>query len=264
MIRITLAALMLAIAFAFAGIGGTTGTAEAKQTRVFDKKKKKWVTKRTVRKKSRVRKSNVRKRKQLRRKANLRKRTKKKRVNYRSRRPNAKFNRRTVFINTKERPGTLIIDTKTKYLYHITSSRSATRYGIGVGREGFGWDGVVKVAAKKKWPSWTPPKEMIAREAARGRKVGFMEGGPKNPLGARALYLHYPRGGDTGYRVHGTNEPWSIGLNMSSGCIRMMNKDVEHLYNRVKTGSKVVVIGPNGANRRKFYSTGFLSALFGG
>jgi len=91
-----------------------------------------------------------------------------------------------------------------------------------------------------------------------------MKGGPKNPLGARALYLHQRKGGDTGYRIHGTNQPWSIGLNMSSGCIRLMNKDIEHLYERAKKGAKVVVIGPNGKNRKKYYSprSGIFASLF--
>lgn len=184
---------------------------------------------------------------------------------YRNRAPAAKYRRRTVRISTKERPGTIIVDTKAKFLYHVTSKNRAVRYGIGVGREGFGWNGTTRLARKAKWPSWTPPKEMVEREWRENkRRVGFMKGGPKNPLGARALYLHWPKGGDTGYRIHGTNEPWSIGLNMSSGCIRMMNKDVEHLYDQAKKGSKVVVIGPDGKNRRKYYSQGFnpIRALF--
>jgi lipoprotein-anchoring transpeptidase ErfK/SrfK len=116
------------------------------------------------------------------------------------------------------------------------------RYGVGVGREGFGWKGAVTVGRKAEWPTWTPPAEMRAREAKRGRKLPVrMEGGPNNPLGARALYLH--RGGaDTLYRIHGTNEPWTIGLNVSSGCIRLVNDDVVDLYRRVKTGAKVVVL----------------------
>ena len=190
--------------------------------------------------------------------------TKKRRV-YRRSGPSPKYRRRGVRISSKEPVGTIIVDTKAKFLYHITGKGRATRYGIGVGREGFGWEGVTRLARKAKWPSWTPPKEMIEREWRENkRRVGFMKGGPKNPLGARALYLHWPKGGDTGYRIHGTNEPWSIGLNMSSGCIRMMNKDVEHLYTKAKKGSKVVVIGPDGKNRRKYYSQGFnpLRALF--
>jgi len=192
-----------------------------------------------------------------------RKWVKQKRV-YRSKGPAAKYRRRNVTISTKEKPGTIIVDTSTRYLYLITGRNKAIRYGIGVGREGFEWKGVVKLARKAKWPSWTPPKEMVIREWKQNkRKVGYMPGGPKNPLGARALYLHQKSGGDTGYRIHGTNEPWSIGLSMSSGCIRLLNKDIEHLYERAKTGARVIVIGANGKNRKKYYSPrgGFLSNL---
>ena len=114
----------------------------------------------------------------------------------------------------------------------IEGDNRATRYGIGVGRDGFGWSGVVKVGRKAEWPGWTPPPEMRVREAKKGHKLPtFQEGGEDNPLGARAMYL-YHNGHDTAFRIHGTNQPWTIGLNMSSGCIRMMNKDVEHLYDR--------------------------------
>lgn len=155
-----------------------------------------------------------------------------------------KFNRRIVRLNTNENPGTIIVDTTNKFLYFIVDNGHAVRYGIGVGREGFGWSGVMKVARKAEWPGWTPPKEMIAREARRGHMLpAHMEGGEDNPLGARALYL-YGKGGDSGFRIHGTTQPWSIGLNMSSGCIRMMNKDVIDLFNRVPVGTKVIVIGP--------------------
>ena len=194
---------------------------------------------------------------------NLGKWVKEKRV-YRRRGPAAKYKRRSVRISTKQKPGTIIVDTSTKFLYLVTGKNKAIRYGIGVGREGFEWQGEVRLARKAKWPSWTPPKEMVEREWRENRrKVGYMPGGPKNPLGARALYLYEKRGGDTGYRIHGTNEPWSIGLSMSSGCIRMLNKDVEHLYERAKTGSKVVVIGPKGKNRKKYYSPrgGFLAGI---
>ena len=234
MIRLFLAALVLA----FAGFVGTSLLAPAKGearepgANIYDHTTGKWVKKRRV---------------------------------YRRRGPSAKFKRRTVSITTNEKPGTIIVDTSTKYLYLVTGKRRAIRYGIGVGREGFGWSGTVKLARKAKWPSWTPPKEMIEREWKENkRRVSYMPGGPKNPLGARALYLHNKRG-DTGYRIHGTNEPWSIGLNMSSGCIRLMNKDVEHLYARAKKGAKVIVIGPNGKNRRKHYSPRVnpLAALFG-
>ena len=111
------------------------------------------------------------------------------------------------------------------------------RYGVGVGKEGFSWTGTEKITQKKVWPSWRPPAEMIEREKKKGRILpAFMDGGPSNPLGARALYL-----GSTLYRIHGTNQPWSIGQAVSSGCIRMRNEDVEDLYTRVGIGTKVIV-----------------------
>ncbi|MDP9835378.1 lipoprotein-anchoring transpeptidase ErfK/SrfK [Neorhizobium huautlense] len=155
-----------------------------------------------------------------------------------------KFKRRMVRFATNEAPGTIIVDTNNKFLYLVEGNNRATRYGIGVGREGFGWSGEVKIGRKAEWPTWTPPAEMRAREARRGIKLPVtMKGGPDNPLGARAMYL-YKGGRDTIFRIHGTNQPWSIGLNLSSGCIRLMNKDVEHLYARAAVGAKVVVIGP--------------------
>jgi lipoprotein-anchoring transpeptidase ErfK/SrfK len=158
--------------------------------------------------------------------------------------PAAKFRRQVVKLVTEEKPGTIIVDTNNKFLYLVEKNNRATRYGIGVGREGFGWSGVVKVVRKAEWPGWTPPKEMIARERKKGHILpDYQEGGIDNPLGARALYL-YKGKNDSGFRIHGTNQPWSIGLNMSSGCIRMMNKDVEHLYNRTPIGTKVIVVGP--------------------
>lgn len=155
-----------------------------------------------------------------------------------------KFQRRMVRFSTNEAPGTIIVDTNNKFLYYVEGRNRATRYGIGVGREGFGWSGNVSIGRKAEWPTWTPPAEMRAREARRGIKLPVvMQGGPENPLGARAMYL-YKGGRDTIFRIHGTNQPWTIGLNLSSGCIRMMNKDVEHLYDRAAVGAKVVVIGP--------------------
>lgn len=155
-----------------------------------------------------------------------------------------KFKRHVVRLSTNERPGTIIVDTNNKFLYYVLDGSSAIRYGIGVGREGFGWSGVVKVARKAEWLDWVPPKEMIAREAKKGHYLpARMDGGKDNPLGARALYL-FGKGGDSGYRIHGTNQPWSIGLNLSSGCIRMMNEDVTDLYKRAPVGTKVIVIGP--------------------
>jgi lipoprotein-anchoring transpeptidase ErfK/SrfK len=144
--------------------------------------------------------------------------------------------------NSGEQPGTIIIDTGAHYLYYVTGGGQAIRYGVGVGRTGFGWKGTVRVGGKSEWPSWHPPKEMIAREAKRGHKLPVvMAGGKGNPLGARAIYLH-GKGGDTGYRIHGTSEPWTIGLNVSSGCIRLVNDDVIDLYNRARVGAKVIVM----------------------
>lgn len=158
--------------------------------------------------------------------------------------PAKQFWRTKVRFSTDEAPGTIIVDTNNKFLYYIDGPNRATRYGIGVGRDGFGWSGVVKVGRKAEWPTWTPPKEMRVREAAKGRILPVtQEGGIDNPLGARAMYL-YKGGRDTIFRIHGTNQPWTIGQNMSSGCIRMMNEDVEHLYDRADVGTKVIVIGP--------------------
>ncbi len=181
--------------------------------------------------------------------------------------PAAKFKRKVVRLITSEKPGTIIVDTNNKFLYYIEPNNRAVRYGIGVGREGFGWSGVVKVQRKAEWPGWTPPKAMIARERAKGHILpAYMEGGIDNPLGSRALYLFHGRG-DSGFRIHGTNQPWTIGQNMSSGCIRMMNKDVEHLYNHTRVGAKVIVVGPgNRQGKVKFEDKGvdFLRQLFAG
>ncbi|MCB1503144.1 MAG: L,D-transpeptidase [Bauldia sp.] len=159
-----------------------------------------------------------------------------------SRVPGRQFKRQVVNFKTDEKAGTIVINSRAHYLYYVLGDGKAVRYGIGVGREGFGWQGTVSVGRKAEWPTWTPPPEMIAREKARGRILpASMDGGPKNPLGARALYL-YRNGNDTMYRIHGTSEPWTIGLNVSSGCIRMVNNDVIDLYNRAKVGTKVVVL----------------------
>jgi lipoprotein-anchoring transpeptidase ErfK/SrfK len=153
----------------------------------------------------------------------------------------AKFRRQTVKYATAESPGTIIVDTGNKFLYYVLGGGNAIRYGVGVGREGFGWRGVVHVGRKLMWPSWTPPDEMIAREKKRGKHLpDFVEGGPQSPLGARALYL-YDGFVDNGFRIHGTTEPGSIGHNVSSGCIRLVNSDVIDLYNRASIGTKVVV-----------------------
>lgn len=150
--------------------------------------------------------------------------------------------KRTVRYSGPHRPGTIIISTSKRRLYFVLPGDRAIEYGVGVGRAGFDWSGTAKIARKAKWPDWRPPKEMIIRERKQnGREIPpFVEGGPNNPLGARALYL-YQGGRDTLYRIHGTNAPHTIGLAMSSGCIRMLNEEVIDLYQRVRIGAKVVV-----------------------
>jgi len=152
-----------------------------------------------------------------------------------------RFRRQVVEFRTAELPGTIIIDSDAKFLYLVEPDFKAIRYGIGVGRDGFGWSGIVEIGRKAEWPTWTPPAEMIARDPKLAKFANGMPGGLENPLGARALYL-YQESRDTIYRIHGTNEPWSIGLNISSGCIRLKNEDIEDLYERVGVGTKVIVI----------------------
>ena len=144
-----------------------------------------------------------------------------------------RFKRQVVAYSTTEAPGTIIIDTPNTYLYLVLGNGRAMRYGIGVGREGFTWSGVKTVERKSEWPDWRPPQEMLERQPYLPR---FMAGGPGNPLGARAMYL-----GSSIYRIHGTNNPSTIGGRVSSGCIRMTNEDVTDLYSRVNVGTKVVV-----------------------
>jgi len=146
----------------------------------------------------------------------------------------ARFRRAEMEYRTKEPAGTLIVDTQNTYLYLVLGNGRAIRYGIGVGREGFTWAGTEKVSRMAEWPDWHPPEEMIDRQPYLPR---FMAGGPGNPLGARALYL-----GKTIYRIHGTNQPSTIGTFVSSGCIRLTNEDVTDLYGRVKVGTRVVVL----------------------
>jgi lipoprotein-anchoring transpeptidase ErfK/SrfK len=141
--------------------------------------------------------------------------------------------RAVVAFQGKEAPGTIIVDSAERRLYLVLEGGKALRYGVGVGRPGFGWTGEQKVSMKKEWPSWTPPAEMLKRRPDLPR---FMAGGEDNPLGARAMYL-----GNSIYRIHGSNEPESIGHAVSSGCIRMTNADVEHLYAQVKVGTRVIV-----------------------
>jgi lipoprotein-anchoring transpeptidase ErfK/SrfK len=145
-----------------------------------------------------------------------------------------KYEKQIVEYSGKEKAGTIVIDTPNRFLYLVQGNGHALRYGIGVGRPGFSWAGVKTVSAKREWPDWRPPAEMLARRPDLPR---FMKGGPDNPLGARALYL-----GSSLYRIHGSNEPWTIGTAVSSGCIRMRNEDVIDLYGRVSVGAKVVVI----------------------
>ena len=144
------------------------------------------------------------------------------------------FRRQEVEYHGSERPGTIVIDTPHKFLYLVESEGRALRYGIGVGRPGFEWSGRKTITRKAEWPGWTPPSEMLKR---RPDLPTHMEGGPANPLGARAMYL-----GSSLYRIHGTNEPDTIGKNVSSGCIRMLNEDVVDLYGRVKVGTLVIII----------------------
>jgi lipoprotein-anchoring transpeptidase ErfK/SrfK len=141
--------------------------------------------------------------------------------------------RTTVDFPNNYAPGTIIVNTRERRLYLIQNSSQALRYGIGVGRDGFRWGGVHRISAKKEWPSWTPPSQMLRRRPDLPR---HMVGGPDNPLGARAMYL-----GSTLYRIHGSNEPETIGQAVSSGCFRMVNEDVIDLYNRVQVGATVIV-----------------------
>jgi lipoprotein-anchoring transpeptidase ErfK/SrfK len=153
----------------------------------------------------------------------------------------ARFKRQVVDYRTNEAPGTVIVDTPNTYLYLVMGNGKAMRYGIGVGREGFTWTGVKAVERKAEWPDWHPPAEMLQRQPYLPR---FMAGGPGNPLGARAMYL-----GGTVYRIHGTNQPSTIGSQVSSGCIRLTNADVSDLYERVKVGARVVVLPMHGGAR---------------
>jgi len=146
----------------------------------------------------------------------------------------ARLRRQIVNFPSHEAPGTVIIDTANTFLYYVLGSGKAIRYGIGVGREGFTWSGVKNVARKAEWPDWYPPVQMIVRQPYLPRMVA---GGPGNPLGARAMYI-----GGTEYRIHGTNDPTSIGKRLSSGCIRLLNDDVIDLYNRVTLGARVIVL----------------------
>ena len=144
-----------------------------------------------------------------------------------------KWQKTVVFYRTNEAPGTIIVQSHERYLYVVQPGGRALRYGIGVGRDGFRWQGLVTITRKQEWPDWTPPEEMIQRQPYLPR---WMAGGPGNPLGARALYL-----GTTVYRIHGTNQPQTIGTAVSSGCFRLTNPDVSDLYARIPVGTKVII-----------------------
>jgi lipoprotein-anchoring transpeptidase ErfK/SrfK len=157
------------------------------------------------------------------------------------------YRRTAVRYDTREAPGTIVVDPGSHFLYAVQGTGQALRYGIGVGGEGYGWSGIATVHSKQEWPDWYPPKEMLARRpelmpAMKPLQAGLgMPGGPNNPLGARAMYL-WQDNKDTLYRIHGTNEPWTIGQNVSAGCIRMTNEEVIDLYDRTAVRTKVVVL----------------------
>ena len=159
-----------------------------------------------------------------------------------------RFARQLVTYQSQHAPGTIVVDTPNTYLYYVLGNGRAIRYGIGVGREGFTWSGVQAVTRMMEWPDWNPPADMIRRQPYLPR---FMAGGPGNPLGARALYL-----GNTVYRIHGTNNPSTIGGHVSSGCIRMTNEDVSDLYSRVQVGTRVVVLPMTNREARNGKSSG--------
>jgi lipoprotein-anchoring transpeptidase ErfK/SrfK len=162
------------------------------------------------------------------------------------------YRRKVVNYDTRERSGTIVVDPSEHFLYLVKGGGSALRYGVGVGREGFGWSGVATVHSKQEWPDWHPTKEYMQREPEIRSNLNELQSGGlgvvaglTNPLGARALYL-WQANKDTLYRIHGTNEPWTIGKNVSSGCIRLTNEDIIDLYDRTAVGTKVVVLQSNG------------------
>ena len=150
------------------------------------------------------------------------------------------YHRQVVRFNGYEQPGTVVVDPKSHFLYYVFRDGLAIRYGVGVGRAGFAWSGDAEIRMKRRWPRWVPPKEMVDRDKRASKWANGQPGGPNNPLGARALYL-YSGGKDTLYRIHGTNDPKSIGRSVSSGCVRMLNEHIADLFARVKIGTKVVV-----------------------
>jgi lipoprotein-anchoring transpeptidase ErfK/SrfK len=169
---------------------------------------------------------------------------------------NPAYLRKVVHYDTSEAPGTIVIDPRGRHLYLVMRDGMAVRYGVGVGRSGFSWSGNATIKDKQEWPDWYPPKEMFGRQPELMEQMGElpggpgMPGGPGNPLGARALYL-WQGNKDTLYRIHGTFEPWTIGTNVSSGCLRMINQDVIDLYNHTPTGTKVVVLSSPSSRRRR-------------
>lgn len=156
------------------------------------------------------------------------------------RRLDPKYYRQVVDYPTTERPGTLVVDTANRFLYLVQPGGKAIRYGVGIGREGFAWSGKGYIGRKAEWPTWTPPAEMVKRDAEAAKYADGMDPGPSNPLGARALYI-YNDGHDTLYRVHGNPDETSIGRAVSSGCVRMLQQDIIDLYSRVPVGSPIVV-----------------------
>ena len=153
---------------------------------------------------------------------------------------NSKYLRQQVAYYGSEAPGTIVIDARRKHLYLVEPGRKAMRYGIAVGKEGYGWTGSARLQWKQKWPTWTPPKEMIERKPELQKYADGLAGSPQNPLGARAMYL-FKNGKDTLYRIHGTDKPFSVGKAASSGCFRMINPDVISLYEEVPVGTRVIV-----------------------
>jgi lipoprotein-anchoring transpeptidase ErfK/SrfK len=181
-------------------------------------------------------------------------------INLRRIRP--EFLRTIVDYSGPEAPGTIVIDPAQRFLFLVNGDGSAIRYGVGVGREGFLWSGNAEIKAKREWPDWYPPKEMLARDPSIMKVMTHLQsgigmaGGPGNPLGARAMYL-FQGNKDTLYRIHGTVEPWTIGTNVSSGCIRMINQDVMDLFGRIPVGTRVRVLGdarPDVAQSRRRYA----------
>ena len=161
---------------------------------------------------------------------------------------NPRYIRRVVEYSSNEEPGAVIVDTANRYLYHIQPGGLATRYGVGIGRSGFEWSGRAHIAYKREWPVWTPPSDMIKRQPQLEKWRHGQAPGIDNPLGARALYIHQGNV-DTLYRIHGTAEAWTIGEAVSSGCVRLLHQDVIHLYDKVRSGSPIVVIAAGAVTR---------------